>query len=327
MSGKRKKPHKPKTQRHQNTGEQLETLVHRLETHLAPEGVTVKQRRREFLPSGTQYAEYDIYITGPVGSSTIRWLISCRDRPSAGAAPRDWINELYGIKVAEQFDKVFAVSTTGFAEPAVELAQRVGIILRTVDHIEDLASAFEVVSLQVGSFHHQVRMVTPLHSDQVIPATAISDQPVDGAHFRLKGAREPKFQYFADFVISHTDPRSVNILGDEPVRFLFSVSGWLDVINRSRFARLHNLRVIVEVIKITNHARVLTARQYAEAERVIARDGELVADTPQGPVTYRIQVFDRPNGQRDIVWSRESGPDSIPPMPRTIITMHDTPQG
>jgi len=68
-------------------GKQLEALVAFVEEALVPPGFEVKANSRVFNDEGVQIAEFDIEIRGKVGSTTIAWLIECRDRPGQGAAP------------------------------------------------------------------------------------------------------------------------------------------------------------------------------------------------------------------------------------------------
>ena len=79
--------------------------------------------------------EYYLVIRGPVGTTSFSWLIECRNRPKSGPEPIGWIEQLIGRKADSDFDKVTAVSTTGFSSAAEVKAQRGGIELRTVHSI------------------------------------------------------------------------------------------------------------------------------------------------------------------------------------------------
>jgi hypothetical protein len=133
-------------------GKDLETFVADLERLLLPPEFHMEVRRREYGSGGVQVAEFDIVITGRLGSATMSWLIECRDRPAEGPAPGAWIEQLVGRRDRFNFDKVMAVSTTGFAAGAAEYAQQKGIELRSVAHLSAadftewfLASQFDVV--------------------------------------------------------------------------------------------------------------------------------------------------------------------------------------
>jgi len=117
-------------------------------TRLPDEGFTDERRLRIQDPdTGEVVAELDIVIKGPLGSSSVAWLIECRDRPSDRPAPASWIEQLVTRRARFSFDFVVAVSTTGFSAQAEKLAERHGIRVRTVRTIEDLANDFGIVDL------------------------------------------------------------------------------------------------------------------------------------------------------------------------------------
>lgn len=113
-------------------GKQLEALVAFVEETLLPDGFKVTTNERIFNDEGIQIAEFDIEIRGKVGTTEIAWLIECRDRPTSGPAPGSWIEQLVGRRTRFGFNKVTAVSTTGFAAGATEFALAQGIDLREV---------------------------------------------------------------------------------------------------------------------------------------------------------------------------------------------------
>jgi hypothetical protein len=98
--------------------------------------VQVTTRRKEYSDSGTQLAEFDVEVSGKLGTGEFRWLIECRDRPSGGAAPKSWIEQMPTRRDFHGFHKVTAVSTTGFAEGARQVAEKYGIELREVRKLE-----------------------------------------------------------------------------------------------------------------------------------------------------------------------------------------------
>lgn len=115
-----------------NDGRALEKLVEFVEQSLAQDGFDVNVNKKLFNESGTQLAEFDVVVKGKFGSTNICWLIECRNRPSAGAAPSEWIQHLAGRRALFSFNKVTAVSTTGFSPAAIEAAEKLGIELREV---------------------------------------------------------------------------------------------------------------------------------------------------------------------------------------------------
>jgi hypothetical protein len=127
-------------------GRALETFVKQIEEEAAAPGTTVEPRVKAYSEDGKQIAEFDIVVTGKFGTGDIKWLLECRDRPSEGAAPNSWIEQLIGRKLAHHFDRVTAVSTTGFAPGCAELATRYRIELRSVNKVDpsEFADWFQV---------------------------------------------------------------------------------------------------------------------------------------------------------------------------------------
>lgn len=133
------------------TGAELEEFVAALERSLLPPNYEVETRRREYGPDGVQVAEFDIVISGQLGSAKLTWLIECRDRPSDTSEPGAWIEQLDGRRRRFNFDKVTAVSTSGFAPGAVDYARKVGIDLRTVHRLtpSDFAEWFRAETFDI----------------------------------------------------------------------------------------------------------------------------------------------------------------------------------
>lgn len=142
-------------------GKQLEALVAFVEKTLLPDGFKVTTNERIFNDEGIQIAEFDIEIRGKVGTTEIAWLIECRDRPTSGPAPGSWIEQLVGRRTRFGFNKVTAVSTTGFAAGATEFALAQGIELREV---KTLAPEEFADWLFIRHIHHIERHTNLLHA-------------------------------------------------------------------------------------------------------------------------------------------------------------------
>ena len=134
-------------------GKQLEALVAFVEERMLPEGFSVNANERIYNDDGIQIAEFDVEIRGRLGTTDIAWLIECRDRPGSGPAPGSWIEQLVGRRSRFGFNKVTAVSTTGFAEGAREFATQRGIELRVVEALTP--DAFSWLGLSHMSFVEQ----------------------------------------------------------------------------------------------------------------------------------------------------------------------------
>lgn len=141
-----------------NDGQSLEYLVRVIEGELSPRGFHVESRKPIYNEAGAQVAEFDIVITGNVGSAPLTCLIECRDRPSEGPAPGSWIEQLIGRRSRFRFDKVMAVSSTGFSAGAIEAATEAGIQLRRLDRLTAEAVAHWLppnapLVIREGRFH------------------------------------------------------------------------------------------------------------------------------------------------------------------------------
>ena len=112
-----------------NTGKDLEDYVMTILGGLLPPDFTISQRVKKYNEKGDQINEFDIIVEGKIFTFTFKWLIECRDRPSQGPSPRSWIENLIARRQLNKFDKVTAVSTSGFSSGAIELAkiERIGI--------------------------------------------------------------------------------------------------------------------------------------------------------------------------------------------------------
>lgn len=164
-------------------GKQLETLVAYVEKNLLPAGFDVKANERVFDDDGVQIAEFDIEIKGKVGSTSIAWLIECRDRPGHGSAPGSWIEQLVGRRVRFGFNKVTAVSTTGFASGAISFAKSQGIELREVRTL----SPEEFASWLVIQEFKNIHLVSELKYAHIIVDEKESDERKAELHKAISG--------------------------------------------------------------------------------------------------------------------------------------------
>jgi len=149
-------------------GKWLEHLASVIEKQLLPEHFTVSANEKVFdEQSGIQIAEFDIVVSGRLGSTAHRWLFECRDRPSKGSAPGSWIEQLVGRRELFRFDRVIAVSTTGFSDGAKALAKRGNVELHSVDAltVESVADWFKISTLETYSCYLDCEHVTFLFAD------------------------------------------------------------------------------------------------------------------------------------------------------------------
>lgn len=162
-----------------NDGKHLEELVAFVEKELLPQGFDVKSNTRIYNDEGIQIAEFDIEIRGRLGSTEIAWLVECRDRPGEGPAPGSWIEQLFGRRSRFGFNKVTAVSTTGFASGAKDFAKQSGIELREVKTLtpEHLANWMHTRHMQFSQniLNLEAATVFPVDAELIAKKNALED--------------------------------------------------------------------------------------------------------------------------------------------------------
>lgn len=275
------------------SGKQLEKLVQEIEQHLLPHGFTVEPRKQIYNRAGTQIAELDLVITGTIGSSSIFWLIECRDRPSDGPAPGAWIEQLVGRRERFNIDKVFAVSTTGFAEGARQYAEEKGIVLRTVEDITDIASDFtiDVITHVVTS----LKLTGGVHIQTSNPDD-VRRLTITNAKFKKPCDRD--YKVLQDFVLDILEPK---LFGkkDFLLDHIFEYKQPLSMLSDQEEFDINYLRIPVRITIRTYESKVLAAKKYAEGDRIIGAEGTTEVTTPSGKIKVRAQVFNRPDGTKD----------------------------
>lgn len=146
-------------------GKFLDELVSTVESLALPQGFKVERNQRYYDEDGVQEAELDITISGQVGTTHFQWLIECRDRPSQGAGPISWIEQLVGRRDRYKFDRVIAVSSTGFSKASIKYANDQRIELREVSNLdkESLASWLGLSEVTVTKNIHDLK-----HADLIV---------------------------------------------------------------------------------------------------------------------------------------------------------------
>ena len=153
-------------------GKQLERLVALIEKLHLPKGIEITTNERVYDAEGVQIAEFDIEIRGKIGTTEFRWLIECRDRPTEGPAPGSWIEQLVGRRNRFGFNKVTAVSTTGFTKGALDFAKSAGIEPREVkalapEHFGDWLMIQSIPQIeQSGRLEHATFLIDENESPQ-----------------------------------------------------------------------------------------------------------------------------------------------------------------
>jgi len=240
--------------------------------------------------------------SGPLGSSSVRWLIECRDRPSEGSAPIAWIEQLVGRRERLQFDRVFAVSTTGFSPAARDFAKAKNIIVRTVTRLTDIKSDF-----MIHSVSYQFELMDF--------AGPIQLQTADPTYKRDFDVRRPMFKRVEDLEFAHLpvfvarNPEHVYPIDQNAGLVDFKYDDWLDLKAGEEIFRVHLVRVRLRINKFVRTSKALLATVYAEDGKPIWLEGEFEADTPKGKVKSRIQVINRQDGTQSVQTIIDAIPD------------------
>lgn len=259
----------------------LEQLVAAIEKQLSPDNFKVELNEQVRNDQGVQIAEFDVLITGKVGSSSVNWLIECRDRPSHGPAPGSWIEQLVGRRQRFHFDKVIAVSTTGFADGAVDYAQREGILLRTVQRADEIVGDFKVK--RVVYSQHEVKLTGDVQAtidkapSEVATEGSIELRELDGDTWALP----------LDFVAARVD------LGAVPDRFNFIHEEVLNLRVSGQECLAHNVEIPIEKSTKLYDSRALIVDVYAEGQRVIGQEAAFHFDTPEGQFPVRLRITEQ----------------------------------
>ncbi len=263
-----------------DTGKPLEHLVRAIEEQMLPEGFEVSSNER-VIEDGEQVAEFDIVISGRLGSTDFKWLIECRDRPSQGAAPGAWIEQLASRRSRFNFDKVIAVSTSGFAEGATKYASEQGIHLRTVTEITDIADDVKVGKLRYKTTSVVLQQPFTMSYD----ADAASDKKIrEHKTLRLRIPGDPNFCDFEHFCLWHVHHeeavKAVNI--DYTYLVTIEVKEAELEIDGSEIVTVQKLKMPIEVWIRFLEANTISLKVYAEAERLIGQEAQFESKTEHG---------------------------------------------
>lgn len=263
-----------------HTGKPLERLVRAIEEEMLPEGFEVTSNDR-VIEDGEQIAEFDIVITGRLGSTDFKWLIECRDRPSQGAASGAWIEQLVSRRSRFNFDKVIAVSTSGFAEGAAKYASEQGIHLRTVTEITDIAN-----DVKVSRLRYKTTSVVPQSpfamSYDAAPATHKKIR--EHKTLRLRTPGDPNFCDFEHFCLWHMHHEEAV----KAVKINYTYLVTIEVneaeieINGSEIVTVQNLKFPIEVRIRFLEAKTVSLKVYAEGERLIGQEAQFESKTEYG---------------------------------------------
>lgn len=286
-------------------GKVLERIVTSIEKLLLGKEFTVTPNDMVFDDEGNQIAEFDISIEGKVGSTSFKWLIECRDRPSKGPAPGSWIEQLSGRKLRFSFDKVIAVSTTGFSPSAKTAAKNLNITIREVTSAEDISSQFGTIEFLLSSVNLSFRG----YADFDFPgemAKEVNDllKEVNGLlkDPKIRFAGESDFLTLRQFIMrDHFNNKIVqNPAIDETREVTFEQHAKMELLIGKRIFKIEGLSVPITLEYSFHPANILTIKSYGEDGTVI---GEEVAISTEMPdvIVRSVVLVTRKNGDVYVV--------------------------
>ena len=133
----------------------FQKLILRIHEQLAPAGIEVTVEESGFTeePSSCAPRETDVKIIMQTSSGTERIAIECRDH--ARVQEVGWIDSLIGKYIDLGFDKVVAVSSSGFSSTALAKAEKFKIECRTLDEVVGVNWPAEFIKIGVATVEHR----------------------------------------------------------------------------------------------------------------------------------------------------------------------------
>jgi hypothetical protein len=175
-------------------GRELELLIEKLEKTVLPKGAKITSPG--FIPDRITgvLREVDILIEHKVGTSQIRIIIECRDRNSIQDVT--WIEQIHTKVNDIRANKVIAVSSSEYTQPAKEKAQFYGIETRIYSEINhDIIKEWwkvEYLDLRKKQFNivsTHIDLIGSKSLDKLIPKKKTDDKFInritDGKAFSL----------------------------------------------------------------------------------------------------------------------------------------------
>lgn len=232
-------------------------MIERLENLLCPQGVVVLSPEEFYDEKGKKIGEIDITLRGNFGSSKVFVGIECRDRSEDGPQGRDWIREIKGKRDDLKVDKMVAVSTTGFTDPAIDLADRWRIDLLTVGDVSklDLQDWFQVIDFCWSDDSYEITGVIDLTT---IPKTLPKSE--QGKLF-LRSANTDKLiplkEYIQPELDKHFDSLQVLAGTTQEVELVLEIDGPIDATVNGNTFTISKMRVPVKIWREVVFVRAL----------------------------------------------------------------------
>lgn len=183
-------------------GRELEELVAALEAALAQSNLKVQSPEYVTGRHSGKRCEVDVSIRGKIGSTTIFLMIECRDRRDTEGV--DWIEQVATKRQDVGADKAIVVTSADFSEGAKNMAESLGVGIRTLKQLEegDTFTWLGYTRVQSSVCRFQVLRVTPGIPD-LLAETLAEIPSLLGTHVhevRLRGPAGAPYASVGDVV-------------------------------------------------------------------------------------------------------------------------------
>ncbi|MFH2013293.1 MAG: hypothetical protein ABIJ37_11460 [Pseudomonadota bacterium] len=283
-----------------SNGKDLERIVASIEKLLLGKGFTVTANDKVFDGEGNQIAEFDISIEGKIGSTSFKWLIECRDRPSEGPAPGSWIEQLSGRKRRFGFDKVIAVSTTGFSIGANKAAKELNITLREVSNVQEMSNQFGKIEFRLSkvnlSLGGPAAFKFPRETEKEVKEIFKGIKELNDPKVRFVG--ESNFLTLKQFILrDHYDNKQVKKPEvDETREVIFEELNKMELLVGNRILRIKGFSVPITLEYSFHSVDVLTIKSYGEDGAVIGEEVAISTETPD-EIIRTVVIITKKNGK------------------------------
>jgi hypothetical protein len=268
-------------------GKALEKLLTDIEKLLLGEGYSITSNERVYDDDGNQIAEFDVSIEGRVGSTSFNWLIECRNRPSKGPAPSSWIQHLSGRRQLFDFDKVIAVSATGFSIPAQIAARKLNVSLREVKSVQEISSQLGTIDFRLSMFDITFRGLVDFVFRKSLFRSVMDrkkwlTEPINPDDFMLRYRDEYEFLTLKQFILrDHKHNETIKKTDNDEIQELtYNNNKDLELLIAGRILSVESLSVPITLTHSVHPIKVLTVNSYGEDETIIGEEVAFSGETP-----------------------------------------------
>ena len=303
-------------------GRSQETLVARLERALAPWPVTVTSPDYIRGKLSDSLREVDVSVRGRLGCTNLLVIIESRERRDAEDVT--WIEQLAQKMVDVGASQAVAVSSTGFTAGARNMAERVGVLLRTVEDVSpaNVQHWLTLDGLTVCNGELAIDTVLVGLPPELPKLTGIAQARLDaavGADLPILIDRTTDTLVSANDIWCATSSGEADLRADLPageqrrmrIRLTFSGAG-----SQYGIETVLGVQDIAEIVlegmysRTEKHVPIARFREYA-GESGIAQSVEATVDVAGQTVTLTIDMADLGERRRILISATHDGTKRI----------------